>query len=202
MCSRTTSCPIGRSARWVIVAALIVLAAALAPSVLSAQSSSATYSACYVPRSGTVYRIKAPDTPSACTKKDHVEFSWTEAGIPGPQGPAGPQGPQGPQGPAGPSGVRAYAYVAPSGALDAARSRGIVSVTMVSPGRYCVTPAAGISPDLHPAAVSQTDEMLASVAWDEEMVLSGMCAAGQYGIAGFNTINGAASQLGFTIIIP
>lgn len=128
MCTRITACRTRRSARWVIVAALIVLAAALVPSALSAQSSSATYSACYVPRSGTVYRIKAPNTPSACTKKDHVEFSWTEAGIPGPQGaqgPAGPQGPQGPQGPAGPSGVRAYAYVSPSGALDADRSRGI-----------------------------------------------------------------------------
>lgn len=125
MCTRTTSCPIKRSARWVIAAALIVLAAALAPSFLSAQSSSATYAACYVPRSGTVYRIKAPNTPSACTKKDHVEFSWTEAGMPGPRGPAGPQGPQGP-------------------------------------------------PDLHPAVVSQTDEMLASVAWDEEMVSSGV----------------------------
>jgi len=92
MCTRTTSCPIKRSARWVIAAALIVLAAALAPSFLSAQSSSATYAACYVPRSGTVYRIKAPNTPSACTKKDHVEFSWTEAGMPGPRGPAGPRG--------------------------------------------------------------------------------------------------------------
>lgn len=166
MCTENTSCPVRRSAHWIIALALIILAAALVPSVLSAQSSD-TYTACYVPRSGTVYRIKAPNTPSDCTKQDHIEFSWTEAGMPGPQGaqgPTGPQGPQGPQGPAGPSGVRAYAYVSPSGALDAARSRGIVSVTMVSPGRYCVTPAAGISPDLHPAVVSQTDEMLASVA--------------------------------------
>ncbi len=73
---------------------------------------------------------------------------------------------------------------------------------MVSPGRYCVTPAAGISPDLHPAVVSQTDEMLASVAWDEEMVLSGVCAAGQYGIIAFSTLNGAGLPLGFTIMIP
>jgi hypothetical protein len=41
--------------------------------------------ACYVPSSGAVYRIKEPNTPSACgtsTKKGvtlvHVEFSWTD----------------------------------------------------------------------------------------------------------------------------
>lgn len=74
-----------------------------------------------------------------------------------------------------------------------------VSVTMVSPGLYCM--AAGIWPDLHPAVVSQTDEMLASVAWDEEMAPSGVCAVGQYGIMAFS-INGATGPLGFTIIIP
>lgn len=43
------------------------------------------YHACYVPTTGTVYRIKEPDTPSQCgasTKKgvetQHIEFSWTD----------------------------------------------------------------------------------------------------------------------------
>ena len=35
--------------------------------------------ACYVPATGTVYRVKEPNTPTACdTKKAHVEFSWTD----------------------------------------------------------------------------------------------------------------------------
>lgn len=38
---------------------------------------SSTYYACYAPSSGTVYRIKTPDTRATCTKPSHVEFSWT-----------------------------------------------------------------------------------------------------------------------------
>jgi hypothetical protein len=47
--------------------------------------------ACYVPKTGSVYRIKVPNTPAQCdTKKGHVEFSWNEQG---PQGAAGAAGP-------------------------------------------------------------------------------------------------------------
>jgi hypothetical protein len=49
---------------------------ALMPAAAQAQT---TITACYVPNSGSVYRIKASGTPSAC-KNNHVEFSW-EAGI-------------------------------------------------------------------------------------------------------------------------
>jgi hypothetical protein len=35
--------------------------------------------ACYVPATGTVYRIKETNTPAACdSKKAHVEFNWTD----------------------------------------------------------------------------------------------------------------------------
>lgn len=199
MCKARLFASVASMARQLSVAAV---ALAVVPAALLAQGTSATYTACYVLRSGTVYRIKAPNAPSTCTKQDHVEFSWSETGVPGPQGPQGPAGPQGPQGPAGQPGVRAYAHITASGTLDSNRSRSIVSVTQPTPGRYCVTPAAGITPDLHPAVVSQTDEMLASVAWDMEMVPSGVCAAGQYGISSFSTISGGPMSVGFTILIP
>jgi len=57
---------------------------AVGESTLGAQAPT-VYFACYVPSSGTVYRIKAPNTPQTCgstTKKgvveQHVEFSWTD----------------------------------------------------------------------------------------------------------------------------
>lgn len=76
--------------------------------------------ACYVPLTGSVYRIKEPGLKDTCTSLAHVLFQWTDAdgmaGSPGPQGPAGPTGPKGdkgdkgdqgdpgPQGPQGPAG--------------------------------------------------------------------------------------------------
>jgi hypothetical protein len=60
--------------------------------------------ACYVPMSGTVYRIKTSDTKEACASPKHVMFWFNQTGPEGPQGPIGPAGPQGPAGPAGPTG--------------------------------------------------------------------------------------------------
>ena len=48
----------------------IVVVGALAPSTTAAQT------ACYVPGSGTVYRIKEPNTPSQC-RSGHVEFQMS-----------------------------------------------------------------------------------------------------------------------------
>src|SRR5262245_10695412 len=61
----------------------------------------ATLTGCYVPASGTVYRIKGAGLPDACRSKNHVEFTWS---LQGPVGAAGPTGPTGPRGPAGPAG--------------------------------------------------------------------------------------------------
>ena len=73
---------------------------ALLPSVARAQ----TLTACYVPKSGTVYRIKVDGAPTKCAQ-NHVEFTWSATGTPGPQGPQGETGPQGPAGPAGNTGL-------------------------------------------------------------------------------------------------
>ena len=56
--------------------ATFVAVLALAPAVAQAQS---TYYACYVPKTGSVYRVKTADTPAAC-KQNHVEFSWQSGG--------------------------------------------------------------------------------------------------------------------------
>jgi hypothetical protein len=63
--------PIRSSLRAAAIAG-IVAAGALAPSALSAQT------ACYVPGSGTVYRIKEPNTPAQC-RTGHVEFQLSAA---------------------------------------------------------------------------------------------------------------------------
>ncbi|MFL5383998.1 MAG: tail fiber domain-containing protein [Longimicrobiaceae bacterium] len=76
-------------------------AAALWAAPAAAQTSTVIY-ACYVPATGTVYRIKATGLDDSCKSQQHVQFSWNETG---PQGPAGPAGPTGPQGPAGPTGA-------------------------------------------------------------------------------------------------
>jgi hypothetical protein len=60
--------------------------------------------ACYVPQSGTVYRIRTTDTREQCVSPNHVMFFFNQTGPEGPQGPAGPEGPEGPAGPAGPQG--------------------------------------------------------------------------------------------------
>jgi len=61
--------------------------------------------ACYVPISGTVYRIKETDLKPTCVSPQHVEFFWNQQGPPGLQGPQGIQGIQGIQGVAGPVGA-------------------------------------------------------------------------------------------------
>jgi hypothetical protein len=76
----------------VAVPAFAALAAIAAPARLEAQAT--VYYACYVPSSGTVYRIKEPDLPQQCGSSNkkgvtvqHVEFSWTD-GQGGPSTPA------------------------------------------------------------------------------------------------------------------
>ena len=52
--------------------------------------------------SGTVYRIKVDGLPADCRSANHVQFTWSLQGPPGPQGVPGPAGIQGIAGPAGP----------------------------------------------------------------------------------------------------
>lgn len=120
-----------------VVAGALWLALTVAPS-LGAQGPQTTPSdpdagllyACYVPHSGTVYRIRTTDTKESCASPEHVMFSWSAVGpqgIQGPQGPAGPQGEVGPQGPDGPKGdTGPQGDAGPQGVAGVAGSTGAV----------------------------------------------------------------------------
>src|SRR5262245_18959962 len=63
--------------------------------------------ACYIPSSGVTYRIKEINIKQTCSP-DHVMFSCTDGGVPGPQGPKGDPGPQGVPGPKGDPGTSGF----------------------------------------------------------------------------------------------
>lgn len=97
-----------------VVSALALVVSMAAP-VAAQETTDELIYACYVPLTGTVYRIKAPGAPETCRKprgkamnghgaQDHIEFTVAKGGIGGAVGPAGPQGEPGPVGPAGPQG--------------------------------------------------------------------------------------------------
>jgi hypothetical protein len=87
---------------------------------LSAQSTAATgdfIRGCYVPVSGTIYRIGVPGTPAACVANTHVEFSFPSSTVIGPVGPTGATGATGPVGPTGAAGATGpMGMVGPTGA--------------------------------------------------------------------------------------
>lgn len=66
--------------RRILATGAILLAAGLAvsPEPAEAQAGVTTYHACYVPGSGTIYRIKDAGTPDTCRKSTHVEFQWID----------------------------------------------------------------------------------------------------------------------------
>lgn len=68
-----------------------------APAPAAAQPTTtppATFDACYVPVSGTMYRVGTPDTRPDCTGNRHVRFRWTD-GAGGGGGGGGATGPAG-----------------------------------------------------------------------------------------------------------
>ena len=81
-----------------LASSMVVSVAILSLTTAAKATAQATLSGCYVPNSGTVYRIKAAGLPDACHSKNHVEFTWSLQGPPGPAGPTGPQGSTGPAG--------------------------------------------------------------------------------------------------------
>lgn len=162
----------------------IQAATLLRPTAAAAQGS--TLHACYVPRSGTVYRIKTGNTPPACTKPTHVEFSWEQQPVAAP--PAGP---------------RAMARVLADGTLDP-RSHGFVSAARMADGHYCLTPGAGLSPATHLALAVRVDpDVVATPVWNEELDWDkiGLCAPGQYGVSVW-TPQGPAVNAEFVLLIP
>src|SRR5215204_5042999 len=95
-------------------AAVLGAILAAAPAALEAQTTTPTpkvYYACYVPTTGTVYRIKEPNLKQACTSSTHVPFSWTDTGAPGPVGPKGDKGDTGEQGAPGAPGTPGFSEV-------------------------------------------------------------------------------------------
>jgi hypothetical protein len=97
------------SALQIRVFVLCALVALLAPSAARAQAGAGaipdTVHACYVPATGTIYRIKMPGLPSACAASSHVEFSWLGgSGATGPTGATGPSGAAGATGATGATG--------------------------------------------------------------------------------------------------
>ena len=119
----------------VALSALALLASSTPLAAQTTPSPELLY-ACYVPLTGTVYRIKTHGTPAECTKpksvadrhQDHIQFVFNATG---PMGPAGPQGPQGEAGPkgdvgaAGPQGLQGETGAAgPVGAQGPAGATG------------------------------------------------------------------------------
>ena len=92
--------------------------------------------ACYMPNSGTLYRIKAEDPTETCKSQSHIAIQWEVEGPTGPQGPQGPMGPQGPAGPAGPVGPAGpqgpQGPVGPAGAQGPAGPAGASGYEVVS----------------------------------------------------------------------
>ena len=160
-------------------AILTLLAGAPAVRAQTTPTPAPVMNACYVPASGTIYRIdtgeiSVPGAPGACRSSQHVPFLWNqqgplgpagavgapgpqgEPGAPGAQGPVGPKGdrgPYGPQGPPGPTGP-----VGPKGVsgLETVHWTGSVSGTGYGP--------------------------FASAVW--HTWVQGSCPAGKRGIAG------------------
>ena len=131
----------------------------LAPVRVSAQSTPAVLYGCYVPASGTVYRIKADGLPAECRSKNHVQFTWSLQGPPGPQGPAGPAGIQGVAGPSGP--IAGRVIVSASGSAQPNQSGTAVALcpagTKVLGGGFS-GPVASVSVNQNePAGGSATD---------------------------------------------
>ena len=83
-----------------LVRVLALAALGLVPSTVAQAQTQATTEAsitdgviyaCYVPKTGTVYRINVSGSPTKCGT-NHVSFSWNISGPEGPEGPTGPSG--------------------------------------------------------------------------------------------------------------
>jgi hypothetical protein len=99
------------NARAVALAALLMIVGGGAAQAQE-EPPATTLHACYMPDTGTVYRILTQGTPPKCRSNKHVQFSWTDPGPAGTAGPAGADGPKGAPGPDGEAGAAGTAGVA------------------------------------------------------------------------------------------
>src|SRR5690242_806111 len=117
--------------RWT-AGVLAFLGVVFAPALALAQAPapSDTVYACYVPATGTVYRIKVTGLPNACVANTHIEFSWLTASgvaaVSGATGATGVTGAIGATGATGAAGVTgATGATGPSGATGATGATGV-----------------------------------------------------------------------------
>ena len=96
----------------------------------AAVASDSTIAACFVPASGTIYRIELPGLPTSCLGTTHIRFTWH---VRGPQGDPGAAGPTGPTGAAGATGTTGSAgatgATGPNGAPGATGAAGSAGAT-------------------------------------------------------------------------
>ena len=137
-------------------AAVLGAILAAAPSALRAQTTTPTpkvFYACFIPTSGTVYRIKETNLKQSCASTAHVQFSWTDGGTPGPQGPKGDKGDQGEQGEPGSPGFSELVTIVSAEVTVAPANNGTVSAqcpagSQVVGGGYRFTEVDLITPPL------------------------------------------------------
>ena len=91
------------------------------PPSASTSTEDTAIQACFVPASGTIYRIGLAGLPQSCLAASHVRFSWQIQGLPGSPGPQGVAGAAGAAGQAGPIGA-----TGPAGAAGSAGATGPV----------------------------------------------------------------------------
>ena len=110
------------------IALAIAASPALAQDAAAASSLPPTMEACFVPASGTIYRIDTPASPAAgapkqCLSATHARLLWNRpgpAGAPGAPGAPGARGPKGDPGDAGtPGAIGAPGPTGPRGPLGA-----------------------------------------------------------------------------------
>ncbi|MDP1858923.1 MAG: hypothetical protein Q8K82_09640, partial [Gemmatimonadaceae bacterium] len=95
-----------RRVRVVMSACGLLAATAWCATAVDAQTpANVVYSACYVPASGTVYRVGELGLPVDCLSPGHVRFSWNSLGAAGIVGPAGTKGDSGAMGATGATGA-------------------------------------------------------------------------------------------------
>ena len=102
------------------LAALTPLALAAAPAARAQTTPPVpppVIDACYVPASGTIYRVNAAGAPANCLSPTHVRFTWNQQGLKGDKGDTGAKGemgatgPKGDKGDTGPAATLQYARV-------------------------------------------------------------------------------------------
>src|ERR1044071_3262530 len=73
----------------------------VAQPISASAATDSTIAACFVPASGTIYRIELPGLPTSCLATSHIKFTWHSRGPQGDPGAAGATGSTGAAGAAG-----------------------------------------------------------------------------------------------------